>query len=223
MEKKAKASGDLRKMDFDQQRAALIRHILKSREGKKFSRQVVAALEKVPRHRFVDPDMLESAYDDRALPIDCNQTISQPYVVGIMTNWLALESRHRVLEIGTGSGYQTAVLAEIVQTVYSMEFHRPLADKARALLDELGYSNVLIKTGDGYHGIVQEAPFDGIIVTCRVDKVPPPLTEQLVEGGRMVIPVGPEPQQVLFAYEKIKGSLKILDRDLVRFVPLLRK
>ena len=209
-------------MDFDQQRAALIRHILKFKEGRKFNPPVVEALEKVPRHRFVDPDMLASAYDDRALPIDCNQTISQPYVVGIMTNWLVPEPHHRVLEIGTGSGYQTAVLAEIVQTVYSIEFHRPLADKARALLDELGYTNVLIKSGDGYHGLAQEAPFDGIIVTCRVEKVPPPLMEQLAEGGRMVIPVGPEPQQVLFAYEKRKGHLKVLDRDLVRFVPLLR-
>lgn len=217
-----KASGDFRKMNYDRKRAALIRQICKFKEGKKFSRQVVAALEKVPRHRFVDPDMLASSYEDHAMPIDCNQTISQPYVVGIMTNWLALEPHHRVLEIGTGSGYQTAILAEIVQTVYSIEFHRPLADKARTLLVELGYTNVIIETGDGYHGLAREAPFDGIIVTCRVEEVPSPLEVQLSEGGRMVIPVGPKPQQVLFAYEKIKGRLKILDRDLVRFVPMLR-
>ena len=163
-------------------RADLISKICKQKEGRKFDSHVIDALGKVPRHKFVDPGMLDCAYDDRALPIDCKQTISQPYVVGIMTNWLALQPHHRVLEIGTGSGYQTAILAEITQSVYSIEFHQPLADKAGALLKELGYSNAFIIVGDGYHGLAREAPFDGIIVTCRVEEVPSPLEVQLAEA-----------------------------------------
>ncbi len=153
--------------------------------------RVLAAMEKVPRHEFVPADVFVQAYNDYPLPIGYGQTISQPYIVALMTELIQLKAGDKVLEIGTGSGYQAAVLAELTDGVYSIEIVPPLAERARALLDRLGYASVTSKQGDGYWGWQEQAPFDAIIVTCAPDHVPQPLLEQLADGGRMVIPVGP--------------------------------
>ncbi|MCK9589898.1 MAG: protein-L-isoaspartate(D-aspartate) O-methyltransferase, partial [Terrimicrobiaceae bacterium] len=152
--------------------------------------RVLAAMEKVPRHEFVPPGMRHEAYRDRPLPIGFGQTISQPYIVGLMTGLLEIDANSRVLEIGTGSGYQAAVLAELVSDVHTIELVPELAKQAAETLERLGYRNVHAKVGDGYLGWPEEAPFDAIIVTCAPDDVPPKLVEQLREGGRLVIPVG---------------------------------
>ena len=152
--------------------------------------RVIDVMQRVPRHRFVPEDIRPRAYDDRPLPIGYRQTISQPYVVAYMTQALQLAPNARVLEIGTGSGYQTAVLAELAATVYSIEIVPPLAARAAATLDELGYDNVQVREGDGYAGWPEAAPFDAIMVTAAPDHVPQPLVDQLAVGGRMIIPVG---------------------------------
>lgn len=153
--------------------------------------QVLAVMEKVPRHEFVPADMISQAYNDYPLPIGYGQTISQPYIVALMTELLKLKPHDRVLEIGTGSGYQAAVLAEITDQVYTVEIIPELAERARATLDRLGYTRVVSKQADGYYGWPEHAPYDAIIVTCAPDHVPQPLLDQLADGGRMVIPVGP--------------------------------
>ena len=152
--------------------------------------RVLEVMRRVPRHRFVPEDVRPRAYDDRPLPIGYEQTISQPYVVAFMTQALRLDRDARVLEIGTGSGYQTAVLAELVRSVYSIEIVSPLAERAAATLAELEYDNVRIRQGDGYAGWPEAAPFDAIMVTAAPDHVPQPLVDQLAVGGRMIIPVG---------------------------------
>ena len=152
--------------------------------------RVLEVMRRVPRHRFVPEDIRPRAYDDRPLPIGYEQTISQPYVVAFMTQALRLDPDARVLEIGTGSGYQTAVLAELAGRVYSIEIVPPLAERAAATLAELGYDNVRIRQGDGYAGWPEAAPFDAIMVTAAPDHVPQPLVDQLAVGGRMIIPVG---------------------------------
>ena len=144
----------------------------------------------VPREKFVPTELRARAYDDRPLPIGYGQTISQPYIVAFMTEQIQPKTDQRVLEIGTGSGYQAAVLSELVAEVYTIEIVRPLAQRAEAVLRELGYKNVHVKAGDGYKGWPEHAPFDAIIVTAAPDHVPQPLVEQLKEGGRMIIPVG---------------------------------
>jgi protein-L-isoaspartate(D-aspartate) O-methyltransferase len=151
--------------------------------------RVIAALDRVPRHEFVPEDLRELAYLDRPLPIGHDQTISQPYIVAIMTDLLALPPGARVLEVGTGSGYQAAVLATLGAEVYSVEIVEPLGLQVKALLGKLGYANVHVRIGDGYAGWPEAAPFDGIIVTAAAPAVPPPLIEQLRPGGRMVIPL----------------------------------
>ena len=182
--------------------------------------RVLAAMAKVPREEFVPENMRAQSYADSALPIGHDQTISQPFIVAYMTEQLRLQLADRVLEIGTGSGYQTAILAELVKDVYTIEIVEPLAKDASARLARLGYSNAHVKIGDGYQGWPEVAPFDAIIVTCAPDKVPQPLTQQLKEGGRMIIPVGNGLDQQLFLLEKKDGQMAQRAILPVRFVPM---
>ena len=182
--------------------------------------RVLAAMSKVPREEFVPAESRTASYEDGPLPIGGGQTISQPYIVAFMTEQLRPKPGDRVLEIGTGSGYQAAILAELVKEVYSVEIVEPLARNAEATLARLGYKNVHLKVGDGYKGWPEEAPFDAIIVTCAPDKVPQPLTDQLKDGGRMVIPVGERFAQELYLLEKKNGQLKESVTLPVRFVPM---
>ena len=184
--------------------------------------QVLRVMAKVPREKFVAKELEASAYEDRPLPIGFGQTISQPYIVAFMTQALKPKSTDRVLEIGTGSGYQAAVLGELVAEVYSIEIVRPLAQRAATVLNALGYKNVLVKGGDGYKGWPEHAPFDSIIVTAAPDHIPQPLVEQLKEGGRMVIPVGKTYAQQLKVLEKRGGAVKETAVIPVKFVPLTR-
>jgi len=171
--------------------------------------RVLTAMGRVPRHRFVEEALAGRAYGDYPLPIGERQTISQPYMVALMTQALELAGGERVLEVGTGSGYQTAILAEVAGKVYSVERIRSLADRARALLEELGTYNVLIRVGDGTLGWREEAPFDAVLVTAGAPEIPPPLVEQLQPGGRLVIPVGGSTAQVLKCLAKApEGSVR---------------
>ena len=184
--------------------------------------RVLAALRSVPRHEFVPPELVDEAYLNRPLPIGHGQTISQPYIVAIMTDLLDLEAGQKVLEIGTGSGYQAAVLAALDLRVLSIEIVEPLGREARERLDRLGYSAVELRIGDGYHGWPGEEPFDAIIVTAAASHVPPPLLRQLRVGGRMIIPVGSRfTTQELILIERIAEN-EISTRQVlpVRFVPL---
>ena len=186
------------------------------------SRQVIEAMMKVPRHRFIPRDLRGLAYIDSPLPIGREQTISQPYIVALMTESLQPERGDRILEIGTGSGYQAAVLAEIVDTVFTIEIVPELAERSGAILDTLGYGNVLVRCGDGYDGWPEKAPFDGIIVTAAAPVIPTPLIEQLEVGGRIVIPVGGVFQE-LEVYVKREAGLELLLTLPVRFVPMTGK
>ena len=182
--------------------------------------RVLAAMSKVPREEFVPADERAAAYTDNPLPIGYDQTISQPYIVAFMTEQLHPKPSDRVLEIGTGSGYQAAILADLVAEVYTIEIAEPLARNAEATLARLGYKNVHVKVGDGYKGWPENAPFDAVIVTCAPDRVPRPLTDQLKEGGRMIIPVGDRFAQQLYLLEKKNGQLKESAVLPVRFVPM---
>ncbi len=184
--------------------------------------RVLDTMLKVNRHLFVPSDMRHLAYQDSPLPIGGGQTISQPYIVALMTELLSLKGAERVLEIGTGSGYQAAILAELVKEVYTIEILEPLARQSEGLLKELNYKNIKVKTGDGFLGWPEFSPFDKIIVTCAPEKIPEPLLEQLVEGGRLVIPVGIYWQDLKLV-RKIKGIIKESDIIPVRFVPMLRE
>jgi protein-L-isoaspartate(D-aspartate) O-methyltransferase len=184
-------------------------------------RRVLSAMGRVPRHLFVEEALRDSAYGDHALPIGEQQTISQPYMVALMTETLALKGSERVLEIGTGSGYQTAVLAELAAQVYSVERIDSLAAKARRLLASLGYRNVQIKVFDGTYGWKEVAPFDAILVTAGSPEIPMPLTEQLKEGGRMVIPVGERTAQVLKKVTKTSAGIEVTALTGCVFVPLI--
>ena len=175
---------------------------------------------KVPREEFVPENARANAYTDEPLPIGYDQTISQPYIVAFMTQQLRPQQKDHVLEIGTGSGYQAAILAELVGEVYSIEIIDPLAKKAEATLQRLGYKNVHVKTGDGYKGWPEHAPFDAIIVTCAPDHVPQPLIDQLKQNGRMIIPVGGLGDQSLYLLEKKNGKLERQAVLPVRFVPM---
>lgn len=207
--------------DFAAQRQRMAEKHLKPRGIK--DERVLAAMAKVPREEFIPVDARLSAYEDGPLPIGYNQTISQPYVVAFMTEQLQPKPSDRVLEIGSGSGYQAAILAELVGEVYTIEIVEPLAKSAEATLQRLGYNNVHIKAGDGYKGWPEKAPFDAIIVTCAPEKVPQPLVDQLKDGGRMVIPVGERFAQQLYLLEKKNGQLKESVTLPVRFVPMLRE
>lgn len=190
---------------------------------KKLSSQVMAAMVRVPRHKFVPPDNAYAAYANRPQPIGFGQTISQPYMVAVMTDLLDLKPDDRVLEIGAGCGYQTAVLAEIAAQVYSVEKVAELAEGARRRLQKLGYDNIEIRTGDGYRGWPEQAPFDAIIVTAAAAGVPPDLIEQLKSGGRMVIPIGePYSTQILKVGIKAADGSAVFKSTLpVAFVPLI--
>jgi len=186
--------------------------------------RVLAAMARVPRHELVPSILRSLAYADRPLPIGHGQTISQPFIVAFMTEALNPAPADRVLEIGTGSGYQAAVLAELVAKVYTIEIVSPLGERARADLARLGYGNVFVRVGDGYEGWPEHAPFDAIIVTCSPEHVPQPLVDQLRDGGRMIIPVGdPQGGQELYLLEK-RGT-KVVKRAVlpVRFVPMTGK
>ena len=207
--------------DLAAQRQRMVEQQLKPRGIKE--ERVLAAMAKVPREEFVPADARPTAYEDGPLPIGYDQTISQPYVVAFMTDQLRPKQSDRVLEIGSGSGYQAAILGELVAKVYTIEIVEPLAKSAEATLQRLGYNNVHTKVGDGYKGWPEEAPFDAIIVTCAPEKVPQPLVDQLKDGGRMVIPVGERFAQQLYLLEKKNGQLKESVTLPVRFVPMLRE
>ena len=183
---------------------------------------VLRAMDQVPREHFVEPHLTDAAYDDHALPIACGQTISQPYVVAYMTEQLRVGPSHRVLEVGTGSGYQAAVLSKLAEEVVTIERYRTLADTARTRLATLGYSNVEVVVGDGLAGLPERAPFDRIIVTAAAEEIPQALTEQLAENGIMILPLGPHagPQQ-LVKLTATKTGIERQDLIAVRFVPLL--
>jgi protein-L-isoaspartate(D-aspartate) O-methyltransferase len=185
--------------------------------------RVIAAMKKVPRHLFVEEALQSQAYSDHPLPIGEKQTISQPYMVALMTEVLQLKEKEKVLEIGAGSGYQTAILAELAEKVFSIERIRSLAIKARQLLYELGYFNVEIKIFDGTHGWMEEAPFDAIIVTAGAPDIPQPLLDQLSIEGRLVIPVGDAYVQDLVRVTKTKEGIKKEDLGGCRFVKLIGK
>ena len=185
--------------------------------------EVLRSMRTVPRHKFVLQQYIYSAYLDTALPIEHGQTISQPYIVALMTELLQVDARSKVLEIGTGSGYQAAVLAEIVAEVYTIEIIPQLAEKSTRLLRELGYTNIHTMCADGYYGWESEAPFDAIIVTAAPVNIPYPLIQQLKDGGRMVIPVGPPGAiQTLWRITKRGDSLDMENYGDVRFVPMTR-
>jgi protein-L-isoaspartate(D-aspartate) O-methyltransferase len=208
-------------IDFGAQRDRMVEQQLKLRGIK--DERVLAAMGKVPREQFVSVDARASAYQDAPLPIGYGQTISQPYIVAFMTEQLRPKQTDRVLEIGSGSGYQAAILAELVADVYTVEIVEPLAKTAEGTLQRLGYKNVHIKVGDGYNGWPDEAPFDAIAVTCAPEKVPQPLVDQLKDGGRMIIPVGEQFAQQLYLFEKKNGQLKESATLPVRFVPMVRE
>ena len=184
--------------------------------------EVMAALDRVPRHEFVPPEIADLAYENRPLPIGHGQTISQPYIVALMTHLLGLGSHHRVLEIGTGSGYQAAVLAELVERVHTIEIVPPLARQAEERLPRLGYGNVEVRLGDGYYGWRAAGPFDAIMVTAAASHVPPPLVEQLAPNGVLVIPVGEQfsVQMLLLVRKHEDGAVSVRQVLPVRFVPL---
>ncbi|MFB3883700.1 MAG: protein-L-isoaspartate(D-aspartate) O-methyltransferase [Thermodesulfobacteriota bacterium] len=205
------------KGDFKSMRERMVETQIKAR-GVKDAR-VLSAMLKVERHLFVPKDLEASAYMDQPLPIGEGQTISQPYIVALMTELLELEGGEKVLEVGTGSGYQAAILGELAREVYTIEIVEKLASSATKLLLQLGYRNITVKTGDGYLGWPEAAPFDAIIVTAAPDHIPRPLLEQLKEGGRMVVPVGTS-TQVLKKIVKRGGKIEETDVTPVIFVPM---
>jgi len=206
---------------FAQRRRSMVLNQLKSRDI--VDSKVLQAMLTVPRHKFVDEHIRESAYNDYPLAIGEGQTISQPYIVALMTQLLELKGNEKVLEIGTGSGYQAAVLAEIVKEIYTVEIYESLSKKSEKLLTDLGYRNIKFKVGDGYYGWEEYAPYDAIIVTCAPDHVPPPLLQQFKEdGGRIVIPVGGIWMvQTLMKIEKAGEQIKSKGIIGVRFVPMI--
>ena len=183
--------------------------------------RLLDAMASIPRHEFVDARYRSQAYEDHPLPIDAGQTISQPYIVALMLELLQLDSSSKVLEIGTGSGYQAAILSKLAQSVYTVERHPELARQAAETLSRLGLSNVTVVTGDGSVGLPEYAPFDAIVVSAAAAQIPPALFEQLREGGRMIIPVGPPETQELQLVRKQAGKALVSLREGCRFVPLI--
>jgi len=209
---------------FAEERSALIEELRTygAQDIGAFDEKVLQALGEVRRHEFIPESQLDEAYDNHPLPIGHGQTISQPYIVALMTDLINIEPGHVILEVGTGSGYQAAVLAKLAERVYSIEIIQPLAEQAASRLKRLGYDNIETRLGDGYYGWEEHGPFDAIVVTAAASHVPPPLIEQLKPGGRMVIPVGGRFQvQSLLLIEKTEVS-EIITRQIaaVRFVPL---
>ena len=205
---------------YTKERKAMVRNQLVSRDIT--DKRVLEAMEEVPRHLFVSPDLRHQAYDDNPLPIGEGQTISQPYIVALMTQNLHLKPGEKVLEIGTGSGYQAAVLARLTDKVYSIEIRENLAKRAAETLRRLNYTQVEVKWDDGYFGWEENAPFDAIIVTCAANHVPPPLLKQLREGGRLIIPLGSTLYfQTLTLITKIKDKPQVRHISEVVFVPMV--
>lgn len=225
------AGGACSQNSFDMQRAALVAEIerdvqrTQSYTGRsRLDSSVLGAIGKVPRHEFVPAAYRSRAYENRPLPIGEGQTISQPYIVALMTDLAAVDADSVVLEIGTGSGYQAAVLAEIVRQVYTIEIVAPLGERAAATLERLGYANISVRIGDGYRGWPEHAPFDAIIVTAAPEEIPQPLVDQLKAGGKLVVPVGPEngAQSLRVIDKNESGELSATDVLPVRFVPFTR-
>ncbi len=206
-------------IDEIEQTVVQTRHYL---DKESFDSRVMEVMGRVQRHRFVPTSQQVHAYDNRPLPIGFGQTISQPYIVALMTDMIGAKAEHKVLEIGTGSAYQAAVLAELVDEVYTIEVIEPLARRAADRLQQLAYDNIHTRTGDGYYGWEEAAPFDAIVVTAAASHVPPPLIRQLKPGGRMVIPVGSRfmVQQLLFVEKSADGTVSTRQVMPVRFVPL---
>lgn len=209
--------------DYASERAEMVSRQIAERDVR--DERVLAAMRKVPRHEFVPESEKRVAYRDTPLPIGEGQTISQPYIVALMTELARPARNHRVLEVGTGSGYQAAVLAEIVEHVYSIEIEGALAQRASEVLEKLGYKNITVRAADGYGGWAEHAPFDVIVITAAPDHVPEPLLEQLKPGGRMVVPVGPiaATQQLRVLEKDAAGKVTSTVVAPVRFVPLRRR
>lgn len=212
------SSADKNNGEYTKKRWEMVENQILSR-GIRDSR-VIQAMLKVPRHKFVPEDLAHLAYSDSPIPIGKGQTISQPYIVALMTELLQLKEGDKVLEVGTGSGYQTAILAELGCEVYTIEIIDSLLERAKQLLDSLGYQNIHYKVGDGYRGWPEHAPFDAIIVTAAPDHIPQPLIEQLKIGGRMVIPVG-DLYQDLILITKTQRGIEMKTVTPVRFVPMI--
>jgi protein-L-isoaspartate(D-aspartate) O-methyltransferase len=211
------AQNDLR---FSQRESMVERQI--AARGVK-DRAVLKALRAVPRHEFVPPDLASEAYSDNPLPIGYGQTISQPYIVGYMSEMLKLAPEHKVLEIGAGSGYQAAVLSRLAREVYTIEIVEPLGVQARDRLERLGYRNIHVRIGDGYRGWPEEAPFDRIILTAAPPEIPEALIEQLAPGGRLIAPVGPSygDQEIILVDKDAEGRIHTKTDLPVRFVPMV--
>ena len=207
--------------EYSRQRAIMVEQQLEGRGIQ--NERVLEAFRIVPRHIFVPLDLRENAYNDYPLPIGYGQTISQPYIVAYMTEILSPNKQMRILEIGTGSGYQAAILSLLCKEVYTIEIVDSLARKSEKLFSEQGYSNVKLKTGDGYKGWEEYAPFDAILVTCAPANIPDPLVAQLAEGGRMIIPAGEKYDQKLYLIEKKNGKIRQTATLPVRFVPMVRE
>jgi protein-L-isoaspartate(D-aspartate) O-methyltransferase len=205
-------------VDWKALRAAMVQKQLRARDIT--DERVLAAMEEVPRHEFVPESQRAEAYHDHPLPIGGGQTISQPYIVGLMTQLLELRGDERVLEIGTGSGYQAAVLARLCKKVYSIEIDPELAERARNRLAALGYRNVEVRAGDGFFGWPEAAPFDAILITAAAPELPETLAQQLAEGGRVVAPIGRDRSQRLMAGVKRDGAVELRARTEVVFVPM---
>lgn len=206
-------------LDFQELRRRMVEEQLRSRDIT--DERVLQSFLKVPRHEFVPPEQRLYAYEDHPLPIGFGQTISQPYMVALMTQALELRGHEKALEIGTGSGYQAAILAELCREVHTIERIPELAERARGTLEGLGYRNVFVYVRDGTKGLAEEAPFEGIVVTAGAPGIPPPLVEQLAEGGRIVIPVGGRPYQTLVRGTKRRGKLFQEEVCGCLFVPLV--
>jgi protein-L-isoaspartate(D-aspartate) O-methyltransferase len=205
---------------FEQRRLAMVQTQIESRGIR--APQVLDALRRVPRHRFVPLSLRQEAYTDRPLPIGHRQTISQPYIVALMTELIRPEPATRVLEIGTGSGYQAAVLGECTKEVYTIEIVPELGRQSAALLEELGYGNVHVRVGDGFDGWPEQAPFDAVVVTAAPARIPQPLLDQLAPGGRLVIPVGTDYQELVLV-ERTEDGFHRRSVTPVRFVPMTGK
>jgi protein-L-isoaspartate(D-aspartate) O-methyltransferase len=206
--------------EFKDQRGRMVERQIRARGIK--NQAVLEAMMKVPRHRFVTAEYVTSAYEDHPLPIGQGQTISQPYIVAYMTEAAEISDNEKVLEIGTGSGYQAAILGELAKEVYTIEIIPELAERARRTLSELGYQNVRVKTGNGYEGWAEYAPYDGIVVTAAPDEVPKALIDQLAMNGKMVIPVGVGDQEMMIITKTAEGVIE--KRTIpVRFVPMTGK
>lgn len=215
------ALGFQERTDYKAAREKMVNSQIKARDIQ--NRLTLAAMQTVPRHKFVPEKLLSSAYFDSPLPIGYGQTISQPYIVAFMTETIKPKKDFKVLEIGTGSGYQAAILANIVDSVYTIEIIEALYDQAKMRLNELNYHNIFVKNADGYYGWEEKGPFDAIVVTAAAEFVPPPLIAQLKDGGKMIIPVGtPFTTQQLLLIEKKEGKIKTKNLMFVRFVPFTR-